>query len=351
MFLVQFSSRNIEGKEVTRMVLTFLPLFLFGALRVNCGDYEIYENYNGWVRSSGGNIYDVIERMEPGYAYLNKLLPYRWLIIVTSFFSCYAYGVLFVKLIPKQYRWFGIIVFFLVADKTFYFMFSSIRNSISIAILMIYVAYRVNNYGKERNRRKEIIKLVLATFVAYSFHASALIFFPIAFVATIDRKIGDIELYVWTALLIALWIIPVNQMIDNLFLFQTDYFSRYDDYIEVSQNAGTLARVGATIFAVLCLVFIHLSEKNDNMQYLFRLALIFAYSYMLGSLNIRISQYFMPFMICFIASVYMRKKESIWATSLLVFAIAFLFYSSFIAGTFGSIDQSPFVKYQISLFQ
>ena len=348
MVFVQFISRNHKGNDVFLMVITFLPLFLFGALRVNCGDYEIYEQYNSWVRSSGNNIYDVIERMEPGYAMLNKFLPYRWIIILSSLLACYAYGVLFIKLVPKQYRWFGMILFFLVGDKTFYFLFSSIRNSIAISILMLYMTYRITKREIKHSWVKELIILVAATALAYSIHASALVFFPIAFLMTLNGKVTNTEHFVWLALLVLLWIVPVDTIIGTGFFSDYEYFERYDEYLERAHNTGMLAKMGATIFALLCLVDIrNNSDRRDSV--VSRLALIFVYSYLLGGLNIRTSQYYVIFIIVYLVGVYIDRNKTAWSMALLAFAIVFLFYSSFVAGTFGSAIYSPFVNYRISL--
>lgn len=347
MVLVQFSYRNSKGNEVVKMVITFLPLFLFGALRVGCGDYEIYESYNSWVRTTSGNINDVIERMEPGYTLLNKWLPYRWIIIITSFLTCYAYSVLFVRLVPQKYRWFGIVLFFLVADKTFYFMFSSIRNSISISVLLIFLSYRVAHRERNRSFIREILVLVVITAVAYLFHASALMFYPIAFFATVDKEMSKTELYAWIAALVFLWVIPVGEIIDNNWIIQTKYFSRYDDYVEETNEAGLMARIGSSILAILCLTYIHKYNKEGIECGISRLMLVFVYSYMLGSLNMRVSQYFIPFAIVFLSNICSNRKIGMLPVTLMSFAILFLIYSSFFAGTFADSTFSPFVQYKI----
>lgn len=352
MVLVQYSFRNTKGNDVWEMVLTFLPMFLFGALRVKCGDYEIYENYNYWIRhSSDYAIYDVIERMEPGYVYLNKLLSYRWIIILTSLLACFAYGVLFVKLIPKQYRWYGILLFFLVGDKTFYFMFSSIRNSIAISILMLYVMYRITKREGNFsiiNTIKELIVLTAVTALAYIFHASAIIFFPITFIITLNNKITNTEISVWIFLLALLWIFPVDSIMGTGFFSSHEYFERYDEYFERVHNAGTLAKIGATIFAVLCLLDIKRNKKRRDVV-VSRLALLFVYSYLLGGLNLRACQYYISFIIIYLVAIFIDRKKHTRTALLLLFAIAFLLYSSFVAGTFGSAVYSPFISYKISL--
>ena len=350
MVLVQYEARHIKGKEEMRMFLTFLPLFLFGAIRVGCGDYEIYENYNNWVRTSYGQIYDVIERMEPGYAYLNLLLPYRWIIVLSSLLSCYAFACLFIKLVPQQYRWFSIFLFFIVGDKTFYFMFSSIRNSIAISILLIYLSYRIDSKDKSRPLIKEIALFLIVTFFAYLFHASALMFFPIAFVATINKKISSTEIFIWLAALVLLWIIPIDQLVDDNWVMGTEYFSRYEDYVEETSNAGFLAKLGATIFALLCLMNTHLYYREGRFATFSRLMLLFVYSFMLGSLNMRVSYYFVAFAIIYLTYVYANRKFK-WSMPLIAFAIVFLLYSSFIAGALAIGPHSSFVSYKIALFQ
>ena len=350
MVLVQYAFRNTKGKEVYKMIITFLPLFFYGAMRVSCGDYEIYEQYNSWVRTTSSNITDVIERMEPGYAYLNKLLPYRWIIVISTLLSCYAYGFFITKLVPQKYRWFSLFLFFIVADVTFYFAFSSIRNSIAISILLIYISHRLTNYRINSNIIKELVILTIVTSFASVFHASAAFFFPLTFLATLDKGFTNIEFAIWLTILVLFWIVPVDTIIDTNILVSNDYFSRYEDYVEVKQEAGFMAKIGATAFAILCLVNMR-KNKNQGIELLMsRVMLFYVYSYMLGSLNMRISYYFIPFAIVYLTCIYINRDRTIWARVLLYYAIVFLFYASFVAGNFASPVFSPFVIYKISWF-
>lgn len=351
MFLVQYLARNVKEKEVLIMALTFLPLFLYGAMRVNCGDYEIYEQYNNWIRESNTDITLVIERMEHGYAFLNKLLPYRWIIVLTSLLACYAYGVLFVKIIPQKFRWFCILLFFIEADKTFYFMFASIRNSIAMSILLLYLTYRICRIEKRYKMHSisELLFFSAITIGAYYIHASAILFFPIAYFATTNKSFSDVEFLIWIFVLVFLWVIPVERLIENN-IFQSDFFSRYDEYIEETRNAGVLARIGATIFALLCLFEIRDGNQLPKKMIISRLMLLYVYSYMLGSINMRVSYYFIPYAIVFLSLVFVNNHKNALTTLLLVYAFIFFFYSSFIAGSFASATHSPFVIYKIAGF-
>ena len=92
--LIQFIPAKTERAQIWKIVLTFLPLFLFGALRVDFGyDYDSYEDAYYSYKSYGT---DQFGHSEIGYQWLNTLCPsFRFLIVIQSLLVCIAYAVFF----------------------------------------------------------------------------------------------------------------------------------------------------------------------------------------------------------------------------------------------------------------
>ena len=103
-FLILSIPTKSERGYQAKLICSFIPIFLFGALRVNFGfDYEAYEwqfhnvhSYSDWI--------NVNEHSELGYLILQKIIPnWRLHIFFQSFLVCIAYFILFYKYIPKKY--------------------------------------------------------------------------------------------------------------------------------------------------------------------------------------------------------------------------------------------------------
>lgn len=340
---IHFFTSKGKGNDIWVWIVSFIPLFFYGALRVHCGDYGIYEDYNNWIHSSN-DIFGVIERMEPGYALLNSILSYRAIIVLTSLLGCISYIVFIKTFVTRQYWWFALAVFFLACDKTIYFIFASIRNAIAIDLLLIFIS--TLSFDKKRSS-KSVIRLVVFTLISASFHLSALIFFPMAYLLYYPNKIGKKESIVWLIALFLLLLTPVDTIIERIPLLKVDVFERYDEYVEETHEAGLLARLGATVFACLVLLNSYRGDYSKNENGLSRLMLVYVYSYLLGSLNVRVSQYFIPFAIVYLACIFSRKRDYL-SNVLIVYALLFIIYSSFIAGSLASPISSPLVNYKIS---
>ena len=341
---IHYYTSKRSGNGIWVWIISFIPLFLYGALRINCGDYEIYENYNTWVHTSN-DVFGVIERMEPGYALLNSFLSYRAIIVLFSLLGCISYAYFIKTYVQRQYWWFALVVYFLVCDKTMYFMFASIRNAIAIDLLLIYISTLSND---KKKGFKSIVRLIIFTLLSASFHTSSLLFYPIAYILYNPKTITRKESIIWYVVLALLLVIPVDLLLERIPLLQVDAFERYEDYVEETRDAGLLAKFGATIFAVLVL------QNNVERKYsktensISRLMLVFVYSYLLGSLNVRVSHYFIPFAIVYLSCVYGRKKDFL-TNALIIYALLFMFYSTFIAGTLGDPIRSPLVNYKIMI--
>lgn len=336
MFALQYVRVKDDRSYLRRCLLTFLPLFLFGAFRTDCGDYDSYETFFEGVHG-GGDFYSFNERMEYGFTLLNHIMPsYRMLMVVTSLFVCITFAYFFYKNIPSKYSWLGIIFLFLSADKSIYFMLGSMRNSIAISMLLWSVTFI---------RDRKYIPMIVTTIVAALFHTSSLIFFPIAFFIARNEKMGTAEMAIWIVAMAVLIMTPITTFLEQIVPYVDLYFERYESYVDESRDAGTLATLGAVLMALPALIYMYKNNaltKEENT--IGRLALCFMYSYFLGSLNVRISQYYMLFFLPYIVSYYERVKDQGLRIGYVAYCGLFLAYALFVVSA--NNISSPFVMFK-----
>ena len=336
MFSLQFIKVKTDRAYLFRCLITFIPFFLFGALRTDCGDYESYKIFFESAHGSASYLW-ANERMEVGFAFLNYIMPsYRALIVFTSLFISFAYAYFFYKIIPRQYTWLAIIFLFLSADKSIYFMLGAMRNSMAIAFLLLSVTFIYD---------RRYVMMILSTLAASLFHMSAIIFFPIAFIVARNRQMKMAEFSIWLVVMLILIITPVSTLLEGVVPYVDIYFERYESYVEESWDSGMLVTFGSVIMALPALLYMFQNKeltKEDNT--IGRLALCFMYSYLLGSLNMRISHYFVLFLLPFIVKFYANTRWKAYSVPYIAFCGMFLAYSFFVV-SLNNIN-SPFILFK-----
>jgi len=143
--LIQLHPVKSNADYKKRLFFTFLPLFLFGALRVDFGnDYLGYEHYYYSVHSFS-ELFNIDKHMEKGYALLNLVMPsFRSLLVLTSLLMCFSYATLFYKFVQPKYNWLAILLLFLSGDKTIFFVLASMRNGMTVSLLILSLSFIQN---------------------------------------------------------------------------------------------------------------------------------------------------------------------------------------------------------------
>ena len=79
--LIQFIPVKSDKSYLQRVILTFIPMFLFGALRIDFGyDYANYEN-EFYLAHYYSQFEDISGHSEIGYILFEKIIP-TWFVIV-----------------------------------------------------------------------------------------------------------------------------------------------------------------------------------------------------------------------------------------------------------------------------
>ena len=323
---IQLFHFNSKNGYLLKLLISFLPLFIYGAIRVDYGlDYEAYQE-EFFLLHKYGNAY-ISEHSEIGYVILNKLLPsFRHLLVLQSalLYSCYVF--FFYKFIPEKYGWLAVCLLFLCGHNTVFFMFSGIRNSIALLFFI---------FGFIFIAKRSFVYYFLLCALATSFHTSALIIFPLVYFVVRPTQMNRIELCIWISVLLILIILPFDTLFNNTSFIVTRYFDRYTYYLdrveEFDDRKTILIIASSTFFTLSNLFFLYNNQLSKNENVIGRLALIGMLVPLLGSINLRFSFYFIIPFICSTIYFFDRMRMQYKAfTRLTIQIIRYLYLCMFL---------------------
>lgn len=345
-FLIQFIPVKNNKQYLRRVLLTFIPLFLFGALRVDFGlDYPAYEAEFQYAHIAN-ELSDVSGHSEIGYVVLETIVPtWRLLIVLTTALTCFAYGLLFYKCVPYKYSWMAVCILFLCGQFTIFFQFSGIRNAIAIAIFLL---------SFPLIRDKKLIPFLVLLFLAFSFHSTAIFFMPLAYILCRSNDMGKTEAWFWVIVMIILQVTGTSFLFERFSGIIDAYFSRYDAYfsnieIEESNRLSLPVRSFVAIVFLLMIYFMRTTNLTSNENVICRVSLIYILSYLLGPLSGRLPQCYGFMFVCG-ATLVLYKWKSIfekYAFGIVVFV--YLAYAFFIVWM--GRDQFPYSVYHSVFMQ
>ena len=345
MFLLQFVNANTQKGYLWRLIISFIPLFIFAAFRDNFGlDYEAYMEMFETVHEYPGQYEDL--RAEYGYLKLNEWLPtFRLLIILTSAFTCASYIYFFYKVIPASYSWLAILLLFLSGDKSIFFMFSGIRNAISISILIFTIPLL---------QKRRLLPFIMCMLLASLFHKTAFIYFPLAYFISSNRDMQRQEMQIWSGVFSFFFIFSHTAIMAPIENITTMMFEdRYDTYIElieqVGDNRGLLGRISMLLTFVPLLCYTYKGSFSPQENIILRLGLMYTMAATMGALNMRTTQHFIMFFIATTILIVSQNKQYILLKRLFViFVIAYLSYAFFIV--YMGNPAFPYETYESTIF-
>lgn len=319
------------------LIICFGLLFLFGAFRYDFGlDYSAYEDiYN--ANNKDNYEYDDTERIEFGYLVLNYICPsFRLLLIITSLIVCVSYYFLFDRYIPYKYRFLGILLLYLSGNNTIFFMFSGIRNAVAISLLILSLPLI---------EKRKLILFLIVMFLASSFHNSAFIFFPIAYLMGLIKEFNTKTATILSLIALGLLVIPFDEMFGNVATFVNLYFDRYDSYLDLVnelEGAASLLLSLPNLILISTIAFQMTKIKlSREMTTIITVGLLSCYFPLLGHLDMRMSICFNAIFVgCFIVAYGHISNKTI-KNSLLALTLLYKGYSFFIV-----FLNNPYFSYQ-----
>ena len=324
--LIQLIPIRNDREYLRRVILTFIPMFLFGALRVDFGlDYGTYED-EFYRAQSYSNFDDISTHSEIGYIILEKIVPsWRLLLILTSALTCIAYANVFYKCIPPKYSWLAVCLLFLAGDKTIFFQFSGIRNAIAIAIM--YLSF-------DLIRDRTWFKMAMITIFAMSFHTSAVLVIPLVFLLCHGNDMSKREAVIWIAAMIVMQVISLNGVFDIVSKYVGIYMDRYSGYAEkiagIGDSRSILIRGVTVIFISLIVWFMLTTKLSKEENVLCRIALLFIFAELFGALNYRMYQFLGFAFVCGSTIIFSKWQNSGCRYAYFSFTLLYLGYSFFI---------------------
>ena len=322
-----FLSTKTKGKysDVFRF-LSFMILFFFSALRYDISfDYSYTYVPNYYKIISGNQTY-----FEPAFVLLNKIVyvlfnNVDFLFIICSFITLY----LVYNSVKNLSSNFFISTIMLFATRFYLYSFGQIRQYIAIAIFVYSIKYII---------KKDFKKYFVLIFIAFLFHKTAIIYFPIYFINKIklSRK-----LYM---LFIALS--PIFSPILNFIyiIIGTKYYQNYIDANYGIGNWSIVLTATALLFTLIAIIFYNKLINNEKNRILLNLQLLLTILiFTISGINesYRIIGMFMYPSILLIPSCYDICSQKL-KINMCVFLIVISMYSSYLMLTYEGGTMVPY---------
>ena len=306
-----------------KLFCTFLPLFLFGALRVNFGnDYLAYEhiyNVNHYVSNFR---YDKTAHAEYGFQLLCYLLPsYRSLLVLNSFLLCLGLAVFINRNVPRKLLWLAVILIFLNVEKNIYGSLVGTRTGYAVAVFLL---------GSIYIQRRNALAFTLVTLLSMSFHSASLFFMPLAYLIGRNKEIDKKEIVMWLVLAGGAVLLSFSRFKTIVEPFLIDQYESYKNYLKVEAHRGWLLTASGLILFYLSFVVFWSNRKefDCNHNSLIRMGLLYIVTTLLGSMAFRAGYFYDMFFIGTVVSlVHVSTKNRALSYFLCILAIIMSTYS------------------------
>lgn len=321
-----------------KLVIMFIPLFLFGALRVNMGnDYPVYEFYfeefHGGVKFS----FDETSHSEIGYQFLCYIMPsFRSILVLNTFLLCLAFGMFIYRNVPKQYIWVAVLIIFFNVDKNIYGSMVGLRNGFAVITFLL---------GSVFIQERRWLPFALITVVAMSFHTSAVFFLPVAYIIGRRTEITKMEITIWVIVLAVLGLMSSVGLLNAVTPFLLSNFDRYEAYIEdFSGHKGIMMVITTLILFYLIFTLFYANRKvlTPNQNSLIRLGLLYVASMYMGTISMRAGYFYNVFFAGTVATfLHFGSKQNNLSKILCVVAIIMSMYSMYLWTHAGHVAGNP----------
>lgn len=322
--LIQFIPAKTDKDYRRRTFISFIPLFLYGALRFNFGlDYDNYEEAFNLVHQYG--FLKGRKHQELGFRFFCSIIPsFRVLIIIQSFLVCFAYYKLFYKFVPKRYSALAMILFFLSCQTTVFFMFSGIRNAFSISLFILSYTYMAE---------RRIIPFAIFTVLAASMHTSAAFVMPMGYLIANKQALTAKHFYIFIPIMLFFMFTSLSGITEQVFEAVGIFTDRYDMYMEQIgdnvDNRGFKASSAALLQTIFTAFLLLQLDKDERSEPIYKLGLFCLFCSMLGNLNYRLSCFFLYFSILSTVRLYSKITSNNFARISLLAVVLFVSFYGF----------------------
>lgn len=326
LLLSYFLPAKTDKQWYWKLFWTFLPLFLFGALRVNFGnDYLAYKYIFEECHYSLNFQYDESVHSEYGFQLLCFLMPsFRFILILNTLLLCLAFALFCHRNVPRDFLWLAVLLIFLNAEKNIYGSLVGIRNGYAVAIFLLSFVFI---------QRRNIILYAVAFLVAVSLHSSAIFFMPIAYLVGYNKELTKKEIILWISGIIILLTTSLSGMKKYIEPYLVDRLESYTAYLERTSHRGWLLTVTGLIllYIVFTIFWKNRQAFNREQNSLIRLGLFYLVTTLLGSLAFRAGYFYDMFFIGTVCTLMAKTKNSVSLKNVLyVLSVIMSLYSFFL---------------------
>lgn len=304
LMLSYFLPAKTDKQWYWKLFWTFLPLFLFGALRVNFGnDYTTYEHVFNEQHYTSSFQYDDTAHSEYGFQFLCYFMPsYRSILVLNSLLVSLALAVFCNRNIPRKYLWLAVLLIFLNAEKNIYGSLVGIRNGLAVTVFLL---------GSVFIQHRKIILFAGVTILALLLHSSAIFFLPIAFIVGFNKKLSKVEIIIWISVIFVILISSLSGMMKFIEPYLVDSYESYTVYLEGPGHRGWLLTTTGLVLATITFLLFwkNRSVFNKNQNSLIRLGLLYVVSTLLGSMAFRIGYFYDMFFIGTVCTMMIKAKK------------------------------------------
>ena len=326
MFIVSlFYNAKTDKQWRWKLFWTFLPLFIYAAIRVDYGnDYMTYSDYFYTFHNSSW-AFDTDSHAEIGYQLLNKIMPsFRSILVLGALLLCLSLGVFCYHIIPRNYLWLAVILIFLNPEKNIFGTLVGIRNGFVVSsFLLCFLLIQ------KRTWMPYFVITALLSFI----HTSALFFMPVAYILGYSTPFKKREIWIWVGMAFVLLFFSMTQLAQYFtFFINNEIFNRYEAIIEMELQRGVLI----TLVSIVNIFFFirYFMERGSSLDMkensLLRIGILYSVMFFFGSLSARSSYYLDMFYIGSVIMIFNDKKmDSIFRYAVLALAIITSYYSMF----------------------
>ena len=346
-FFAQFIKANDDKQYLSRTIISFIPLFLFMALRKDYGmDDSAYHEYYNLVQQSN-NIFDVNDHMGVGYAIFNKIMPsYQLLIAVISALVVWSYIYVIYKYVPRNYSWLAVLLILGAPSLTVFFSISALRNAIAAALAILSTPLIV--------KRKWWWVIAIGA-LAMTFHQSAFVIFSACYLVGNNKPMNKKMMIAWGAVLALFGLGSLSTLAEKALpivgIFMNDYVYQAEGLAEMADERGITGTLAGLAFGGGILVYLLLmgndkwltksmSAELGSEKYKF--ALLFSASFTLGMLGGRMVQYWIYFFAVAVTCMVAYWKNPVYKIGYLLLV---LFYYRITYTTWVNSLYFPFNEY------
>lgn len=288
-----------------KLVIIFIPLCLFGALRIDFGnDYTIYENYFYEFHSGVNFSFDESSHAEIGYQLLCFLMPsYRSILVLNSILLCLSLALFCYQNVPRKLIWLVVLLIFLNGQKDIYGNLVGLRNGFSVIVFLL---------GTVLIQKRKLLLFLIFAIISASFHTSAILFLPVAYLVGQNIRFSYTEVIVWAMGILFLLVTSLSGILDLITPFITRYMDRYETYIEnFVEHRGLLMTFSSLmIFIFYSLLLMENRECfSEEQNSLCRLGLLYIASNLMGSLSMRAGYFYIVLFIGAVSLLFSKRGK------------------------------------------